>query len=769
MKKSLDGDRLTHMKIPPSVQSAKSDSAWYALAIIILSVLVSLAGYSLVQQQKRFLLDEKQKEIATIADLKTSQLVQWRKERIAEGASIRANVMIAHRTLDFYANRDKTRIRQEFRIWMDSLIDLGEYNRGVIFSPDGEIIVTSSNFGATPSQHYFELATEATREHELVFSDFHSDGDRDPYDLNMAVPIMDVNGTTSNCIAILVLDIDPGKRLYPLIQSWPTTSATAETLLVKREANSVLYLNNLRNRPKSAQPFLLPISQPGLPSARAVLGQEGSFAGVDYRNIEVISATRIVPGTQWGLVTKVDLSEVMQSLTTTYLMVTTVGVVIVISLTLGLFLWNLRKKTETIRRMFKIEQKHNLELKQSEDALTRSRDYHLKLLEDFPSPVWRSGTDGRCNYFNRTWLAFTGRSLEQELDDGWADGVHPDDLEHCLATYREAFQEQRSFIMEYRLRFNDGSYRWINDHGRPYYDLEGAFAGYIGSCFDINVQKNAEAELQGIHQRLEQQILERTNDLYEINSLLRKEIDERKQLEQQLLSAKRLEAIGQIAGGVAHEVRNPLNAILTITEALFKEQEIASNPEFEPFILHIRNQVNRLVHLMNDLLDLGRTIPANSLQPVPLDSVCRDTLELWKSTGVAKNKWGLLYNDNDESPLLVSADALKLQQIFFNLLENAGFHTPETRNILIRLHNKNISGGMAVAQIVDQGTGIPEDKLPHVFDPFYTDRKGGTGLGLALVKHFVENMGGFVHIWNNDPPPGCTVEVRIPLYHEEKK
>jgi two-component system NtrC family sensor kinase len=74
---------------------------------------------------------------------------------------------------------------------------------------------------------------------------------------------------------------------------------------------------------------------------------------------------------------------------------------------------------------------------------------------------------------------------------------------------------------------------------------------------------------------------------------------------------------------------------------------------------------------------------------------------------------------------------------------------------------------MAAVQVIDQGNGIPGDKLPHVFEPFYTDRKGGTGLGLALVKHFIENMGGTVQIWNNEPPPGCTVEVRIPRYPEE--
>jgi two-component system NtrC family sensor kinase len=267
------------------------------------------------------------------------------------------------------------------------------------------------------------------------------------------------------------------------------------------------------------------------------------------------------------------------------------------------------------------------------------------------------------------------------------------------------------------------------------------------------------------------QIHERTRDLTEINSLLRQEIAEREQLEQQLLSAKQLEAIGQIAGGVAHEVRNPLNAILTITEALFREKEIEGNPEFEPFIHHIRTQVNRLVQLMNDLLDLGRTIPTTNLQPMPLYDLCRESLDLWKSTGMSKNRHAILTDDSDDLSIQVSADPLKLQQVFFNLLENAGHHTPDSNRILMRLAHSthDAQSGMAVVQVIDQGSGIAEDKLRHVFDPFYSDRKGGTGLGLALVRHFIEDMGGTVQIWNNNPPPGCTVEVRIPLYREELK
>ncbi len=753
------------MQSPPLAKKPWSDSARLFLAIFIFITLVIFVSYSLIQQQKQLLLTQKYEEISTIADLKTSQIAQWRKERFAEGASIRANAMMARRINDYIADKSKKVILQECKLWLSSLVDLGEYSNGIIFSPDGEIITSDSAVPLPLSQHYQKLVSEAGKEQELILSNFHRDTDIGAYNINLAIPIMQAG----RCIAVLVLDIDPAKRLYPLVKSWPTASSSAETLLVMREGDSVLFLNSLRSRTNTTTPFQIPLTNRAVPAVRAALGQEGSFEGIDYRNTRVIATTRIIPGTRWGIVTKIDASEVMAPLLKTTLMVSFAGVVLIFTEILGIFLLGTRKKAEMLRKMVTIEQHHNLELKKSEDDLIQSRDYHMKLLEIFPSLIWRSDSNARCDYFNQTWLAFTGRSLAQELDDGWMDGVHPEDLERCVTIYREAFNSHHAFRMEYRLRFNDGSYHWINDHGCPYYDLNGDFAGYIGSCYDITVQKNAESELQGIHARLEQQITERTADLSEINSLLRQEIVERETLEQRLLNAKRLEAIGQIAGGVAHEVRNPLNAILTITEALFREKEIVSNPELEPFIQHIRTQVNRLAHLMNDLLDLGRTIPAASMQPLPLTQVCCEALDLWKSTGASENKQGILTSEDNDKPILVLADGLKLQQVFFNLLENAGSHTPGSSRILVRLTHNGLDSAkaMAVIQVIDQGTGIPEEKLSHVFEPFYTDRKGGTGLGLALVKHFIENIGGTVQIWNNSPPPGCTVEICIPLYQEE--
>jgi PAS domain S-box-containing protein len=115
-----------------------------------------------------------------------------------------------------------------------------------------------------------------------------------------------------------------------------------------------------------------------------------------------------------------------------------------------------------------------------------SGEEYRKLTEGSPVMIWRSATDGRCDYFNETWLAFTGRAIEAELGDGWAEGVHPVDLERCVEHYRTHFDRRVPFEMEYRLRRYDGVYRTIFDRGVPYEDASGAFKGFIGSCIDVH-------------------------------------------------------------------------------------------------------------------------------------------------------------------------------------------------------------------------------------------------------------------------------------------
>jgi two-component system CheB/CheR fusion protein len=118
------------------------------------------------------------------------------------------------------------------------------------------------------------------------------------------------------------------------------------------------------------------------------------------------------------------------------------------------------------------------------------------LVESSPVMIWRSGLDAKCDYFNETWLAFTGRTFEQEYGNGWAEGVHPDDFDRCLAIYLDHFARRAVFEMEYRLRRHDGAYRYIFDRGVPFSDERGAFAGFIGSCVDVDERVRAQALLE---------------------------------------------------------------------------------------------------------------------------------------------------------------------------------------------------------------------------------------------------------------------------------
>jgi PAS domain S-box-containing protein len=118
------------------------------------------------------------------------------------------------------------------------------------------------------------------------------------------------------------------------------------------------------------------------------------------------------------------------------------------------------------------------------------------MLDTAPVMIWMSDTARLCTFFNKRWLDFTGRTLEQEMGNGWSEGVHPDDFERCLSVYVSSFDARKDFTMEYRLRRRDGVYRWILDTGVPQEDVDGTFLGYVGSCVDITDRRQAEEKFR---------------------------------------------------------------------------------------------------------------------------------------------------------------------------------------------------------------------------------------------------------------------------------
>lgn len=243
---------------------------------------------------------------------------------------------------------------------------------------------------------------------------------------------------------------------------------------------------------------------------------------------------------------------------------------------------------------------------------------------------------------------------------------------------------------------------------------------------------------------------------------------ERMEMENKLRYLDKMKLLGQLAAGVAHEVRNPLNAILAIAEALFQDiKDIGENPDYyKPFLNHIRSQVDRLSNLMSDLLDLGKPTKQENFQKEYLPEICFATIDLWKQTPLSKDYKIIFIQPEIKDNLFLMADSSRLQQVFLNVLENACHHSPQGSEIQFVILNPK--GGFVKIQVIDHGTGIPPENLPKVFEPFFTSRKKGTGLGLSLVKHIVQAHGGEVIIWNNSPEPGCTIEIALPLFKEDE-
>ena len=170
--------------------------------------------------------------------------------------------------------------------------------------------------------------------------------------------------------------------------------------------------------------------------------------------------------------------------------------------------------------------------RQVEEALRESEERFRVLADTAPVLIWMSGRDNRISYFNTRWLEYTGRTMEQELGDGWVEGVHSDDVDRCWNIYSEAFDRREPFDLEYRLRKADGQYGWLHESGAPRFLPGGTFAGYHGACIDITARKLAEAELRRVHDELERRVSERTAQLAMANRSLQDEIAERKHVEE---------------------------------------------------------------------------------------------------------------------------------------------------------------------------------------------------------------------------------------------
>jgi PAS domain S-box-containing protein len=354
-----------------------------------------------------------------------------------------------------------------------------------------------------------------------------------------------------------------------------------------------------------------------------------------------------------------------------------------------------------------------------------------------PVMLWVSDLTKACIWFNKPWLDFTGRPLEDEVGNGWAERVHPDDFDRCLEIYVSNFDARRPFTMEYRLLRHDNEYRWLLDNGVPIHDANEEFTGFVGSCIDITMQKTVEEERS--------QLLERERRA-------RSEAERISRLKDEFLTT------------LSHELRTPLNAILGWSNLVLNHDLGAEDQKhgLETIERSARNQLQ----LVEDLLDMSRIVSGKvrlELRKVDLTDIIEATLDAVRPTAHIRDI--TLSANLDSQAGQVLGDADRLHQVLWHLLSNAIKFTPPGGRVEVQL--KRV-GAQVEIEVSDTGQGISAEFLPHVFERFRqedastTRTAGGLGVGLAIVKHFVELHGGVVSGTSPAPGAGSTFTISMP-------
>jgi PAS domain S-box-containing protein len=383
-----------------------------------------------------------------------------------------------------------------------------------------------------------------------------------------------------------------------------------------------------------------------------------------------------------------------------------------------------------------------IERKRAEEALRASEEKFRILADTAPVMVWASDIDKLSTFFNKPWLDFTGRAMEEELRYGWTEGVHPEDYDHCIKTFNTSCETREPFKIEYRLRRHDGEYRWILDQGVPRYSPGGDFLGYIGSCIDITERKQAEAR-------------------------------EREQLALEQAARAAAEAANrskdEFLAMVSHELRSPLNAVLGYTRML------RSCPVDRDAINNVAAMVERnakaQLQIIEDLLDSACVITGKlqiKTHPVDLALVLESALDTVRAAAEAKSI--MLVADFGPGPEEMVGDSARLQQVVWNLLSNGIKFTAEGGRVELQVDS---DADHIRIKVSDTGRGIEPEFLPFVFDHFRqadtssTRRYGGLGLGLSLAKYLVELHGGTITAASEGAGRGATFTVTLPRRHPE--
>ncbi|MBE7559213.1 response regulator [bacterium] len=690
---------------------------WLALAFGVVGVAILTTSYVYFQTYQQNLRAEVEASLSAIAEVKVSQLIQWRRERMGDAELFFDNEHFSSRVKSFLDNPAQPQTRARVQTWLHKIRTAYAYDRVSLLDAHGVERLASPDPPQPAEPHLVRDSAEVLASRQIQFLDFHRDESTGDIHLAVLVPILDASNQAP--LGMLCLRIDPAEYLYPMLRRWPTPSRSAETLLVRRDGNDALVLSDLRFRADAALSLRLPLDRGKIPAVQAVLGHAGVLDGIDYRGVPVVAAVQPVPDSPWFLVARMDAAELFAPARQRLrIMVGLVAALLLGAAACVAFLWR-HQRAAAYRQLYL-----------AAEALRASeRRYHTTLdgmLEGFQI----LGRDWRYLYVNDA-AASHGRRPKDELLGKTLMECFPgientplfEDLARCM---NHGVPVRRENLFDYP----DGSSAWF------VLSIQPAPEGVAIVSLDITDRKEAEKT--------------------------------RESLEEQLRQSQKMEAVGRLAGGVAHDFNNMLQTILGYAEIILAE--LPPDHPVRDDVQQIQNAAERSSELTGQLLAFARK---QTIAPRVLD--LNDTV-----SGALKMLRRLIGEDihllwkpaPDLAP--VKMDPAQIHQILANLVVNARDAIPGVGKITIetgavqfddaycRTHAGFQPGSYLLLAVSDDGAGMDRDTRAHIFEPFFTTKPHGkgTGLGLATVYGIVKQNGGFINVYS-EPGKGSTFRIYL--------
>ena len=685
----------------------------FVLTFLLLALGIIGTGYIYYLAQKQHFRGEFERELSAVADLKVSELAQWRQEHLADGAIFFKNPSFAALVRRCCEKPEDADARHQFQDWLGKYPTLADYDQISLLDTQG---VTRLSFPAgqplLPSV-VSQRAAELLRSGQMAFQDFFRHEANQHNYLTVLVPIFDeVNA--SRPLGVLVLRIEPQTFLYPFIKRWPTTSQTAETLLIRRDGNEAVFLNELRFQTNTALTFRVPLDRVAMPSVQAALGREGILEGVDYRGAPVVAALRHIPDSPWMLVARMDTAEMYDPLRERcWQMVVLIGALL-LSAGAGVGFAGRQQRVRFYR-----------ERAETAEALRESHELFSLFLRH--SPIYAyikqvTPTESRVLHASDNFQQMIGVASAELPGRTMADLFPAEFAAKITADDWAVFCKGEVLRLEEDL------------NGRNYTSIK------------FPIVQGARNLMAG----------------YTID------ITEQKKLEAQFLRAQRVESFGALASGIAHDLNNLITPILVTAPIL---REAAQDSESRGLLRTIESCAQHATDIIKQLLTFVRGTPGARV-PLSVQHLLRDMgkfiqqtfpCEIHPRVNAAADLWPLL------------GDATQVHQTLMNLCINArdampagGALTLEARNVTVDAAFAAMTpdakpGPYVCVSVADTGTGIAPENLDSIFDPFFTTKEigKGTGLGLASTLHIVRGHGGFLRV-DSRLGQGTTFELYFP-------